>query len=147
MVVVVCVCVCVCTGRSVGAKLDMTNLCDYLAGEKFGDRVFKVSHVRPKGNSARFNNLSLYIRRECLTTWKDDGSDQTTVYVNVYETGKCSVLAAPGKISQQVLAFLHLCRYHTRALTFENVCQTRWWLKSSRILCVIFSWTRTSRCY
>ena len=38
----------------------------------------KVSHVRPKGNSARFNNLSLYIRRECLTTWKDDGSDQTT---------------------------------------------------------------------
>jgi len=81
--------------RSVGAKLDMGNLCDFLAGERFGDRVFKVSHVKPKGNSARFNNLSLYIRRECLTRWKDDGSDQTTVYVNVYEAGKCSVLAAP----------------------------------------------------
>ena len=39
--------------------------------------------------------MSLYIRRECLKTWRDDGSDQTTVYVNVYETGKCSVLAAP----------------------------------------------------
>jgi dihydroneopterin aldolase len=55
----------------------------------------QVSHVKPRGNSARFNNLSLYIRRECLKRWKDDGSDQTTVYVNVYETGKCSVLAAP----------------------------------------------------
>ncbi|MGB1594310.1 MAG: hypothetical protein ACPIOQ_16260 [Promethearchaeia archaeon] len=51
--------------------------------------------MKPKGNSARFNNLSLYIRRECLARWKEDGSDQTTVYVNVYETGKCSVLAAP----------------------------------------------------
>jgi hypothetical protein len=48
----VCVCVCVCVyaythththaQRAVGAKLDMGNLCEYLAGERFGDRVFKV---------------------------------------------------------------------------------------------------------
>jgi len=29
--------------RSVGAKLDMGNLCEFLAGDRFGDRVFKVS--------------------------------------------------------------------------------------------------------
>lgn len=81
--------------KSVNAKLNMENLCEYLKGETFADRVFKVKDVKPKGNSARFNNLSLYIRREALKSWVEDGSDQTTVYVNVYEAGKCSVLAAP----------------------------------------------------
>jgi len=81
--------------RALGLSLDMGALCAFLAGERFSDRVFKVSHVSPKGNAANFNNLSLYIRRECLTKWKDDGSDQTTVYVNVYSSGKCSVIAAP----------------------------------------------------
>eukprot|EP00961_Rhodomonas_salina_P137429 1848766-Rhodomonas_salina.1 len=45
----------------------MENLCEYLKGETFADRVFKVKDVKPKGNSARFNNLSLYIRREALS--------------------------------------------------------------------------------
>mmetsp|Transcript_31608 Transcript_31608/g.49517 ORF Transcript_31608/g.49517 Transcript_31608/m.49517 type:complete len:214 (+) Transcript_31608:1641-2282(+) len=81
--------------KAVNAKLDIGQLCEYLSSEKFSDKVFKVTHVKPKGNSARFNNLSLYIRREALATWVEDHSEQTSVYVNVYEAGKCSVLAAP----------------------------------------------------
>eukprot|EP00277_Geminigera_cryophila_P003922 CAMPEP_0179431410 /NCGR_PEP_ID=MMETSP0799-20121207/16305_1 /TAXON_ID=46947 /ORGANISM="Geminigera cryophila, Strain CCMP2564" /LENGTH=628 /DNA_ID=CAMNT_0021208323 /DNA_START=186 /DNA_END=2073 /DNA_ORIENTATION=+ len=106
--------------RSVGAKLDMGNLCEFLAGDRFGDRVFKVSHVKPKGNSARFNNLSLYVRRECLTQWKDDGSDQTTVYVNVYEAGKCSVLAAPDAEVAEELADI-VCGMLFEALQHDHI--------------------------
>ncbi len=47
----------------------------------------QVSHVKREGNAARFNNLSLYIQRQCLTKWKADASDQTTVYVNIYNSG------------------------------------------------------------
>ena len=80
----------------------------------------QVSHVKPRGNSARFNNLSLYIRRECLTTWKDDGSDQTTVYVNVYEAGKCSVLAAPDADVAEELADV-VCNMLLDALQHEHI--------------------------
>jgi len=91
--------------KSVNAKLNMENLCEYLKGQEFADRVFRVTHVKPKGNSARFNNLSLYIRREALSSWCGENSDQTTVtvYVNVYEAGKCSVLAAPdAKVAEEL---------------------------------------------
>jgi hypothetical protein len=102
--------------RALGLSLDMGALCAFLAGERFSDRVFKVSHVTPKGNAANFNNLSLYIRRECLTKWKDDGSDQTTVYVNVYSSGKCSVIAAP----DEEVCGLKLLVYE--ALSYSGKC-------------------------
>eukprot|EP00960_Hanusia_phi_P028577 747479-Hanusia_phi.AAC.4 len=97
-----------------GIKLNMQALCEFLQQSMFEDRVYKVQFVAQKGNSSRFNNLSLYIRTSCLLTWKkDDDLDnhQDNVYVNVYESGvtilflffqshrslpgKCSVLAVP----------------------------------------------------
>jgi hypothetical protein len=36
----------------VGAKLDMSNLCEYLGRERFGDRVFKVGQ-RERGGRGR----------------------------------------------------------------------------------------------
>lgn len=80
----------------------------------------QVSHVKPRGNSARFNNLSLYIRRECLKTWREDGSDQTTVYVNVYEAGKCSVLAAPDADVAEELADV-VCDMLLEALQQDHI--------------------------
>lgn len=35
------------TRRSVGARLDMPNLCDFLAQDRFSDRVFKVPLYLP----------------------------------------------------------------------------------------------------
>ena len=81
--------------RSIGGKLDMGRLCEYLSAPKFQDRVVKVQHVAAKGNSARFNNISLYIRKECLKLWSYENNEQSTVYVNVYEAGKCSVRHPP----------------------------------------------------
>uniref|UniRef100_A0A7S0Y0T7 Uncharacterized protein n=1 Tax=Hemiselmis andersenii TaxID=464988 RepID=A0A7S0Y0T7_HEMAN len=81
--------------KAAGGKLDMSRLCEYLSGPKFAYKVVKVQHVAAKGNSARFNNISLYIRKECLKLWSQENNEQQTVYVNVYEAGKCSVLAVP----------------------------------------------------
>uniref|UniRef100_A0A7S0F1Y4 Uncharacterized protein n=1 Tax=Hanusia phi TaxID=3032 RepID=A0A7S0F1Y4_9CRYP len=84
--------------KKAGIKLNMQALCEFLQQSMFEDRVYKVQFVAQKGNSSRFNNLSLYIRTSCLLTWKkDDDLDnhQDNVYVNVYESGKCSVLAVP----------------------------------------------------
>eukprot|EP00286_Rhodomonas_abbreviata_P026952 CAMPEP_0181296974 /NCGR_PEP_ID=MMETSP1101-20121128/4987_1 /TAXON_ID=46948 /ORGANISM="Rhodomonas abbreviata, Strain Caron Lab Isolate" /LENGTH=654 /DNA_ID=CAMNT_0023401869 /DNA_START=232 /DNA_END=2193 /DNA_ORIENTATION=+ len=87
-----------------GMKMHMSNLCDFLSGEEFADRVYKVTHVPTNGNSARFNNLSLYVRKECLKRWPSSDADQTSVYVNVYEAGKCCVLAAPNQEVAEELA-------------------------------------------
>mmetsp|Transcript_28303 Transcript_28303/g.44144 ORF Transcript_28303/g.44144 Transcript_28303/m.44144 type:complete len:594 (-) Transcript_28303:449-2230(-) len=79
-----------------GAKLHLAHLCEFLSQESTADRVMKATHVPAVGNSARFNNLSLYIKREALKSWPQEShTDQASVYVNVYEGGKCSVLAVP----------------------------------------------------
>eukprot|EP00960_Hanusia_phi_P001112 30143-Hanusia_phi.AAC.5 len=85
-------------------------------------RVQRVQFATKKGNSARFNNLSLYIRISCLKSWCHEPTaqkKQDNVYVNVYESGtssesvscpgqwaagKCSVLAVPNSEVAEELA-------------------------------------------
>jgi hypothetical protein len=52
---------------SVGGRLDTTKVCSYLSRPQFAHQVAKVTAAKQGGCASRFQNLSLYIRKECLT--------------------------------------------------------------------------------
>jgi hypothetical protein len=88
---------------SVGGRLDTTKVCSYLSRPQFAHQVAKVTAAKQGGCASRFQNLSLYIRKECLTLWPTDHAGQATVYINVYESGKCSMMSVPSiEVAEQV---------------------------------------------
>ena len=66
--------------------------------------------------------MSLYIKKGCLKKWQDDSTDQKTVYVNVYEAGKCSVLAAPDEDVAEELAQI-VCDMLIQASQQDGICK------------------------
>mmetsp|Transcript_33900 Transcript_33900/g.71155 ORF Transcript_33900/g.71155 Transcript_33900/m.71155 type:complete len:1058 (-) Transcript_33900:248-3421(-) len=86
-----------CGFKGVGVKLDMKALCEYLSTPKHASKVALIKECRQEGNSSRFKQLCLYVRREAVPSWKDSDGGQATAYVALFDTGKCNINAAPNE--------------------------------------------------
>jgi len=92
---------------SVGGKLDSSQVSEFLSRPEFSDRVAKVTNAKKGDLTSRLRNLSLYIRKDCLKLWPAGaniaGHSLGEVYVNVYESGKCSIMSVPSvEVAEEV---------------------------------------------
>lgn len=101
-------------------KLHLQNLAQHLREPSFENRISEVRFVPPTGNAVRFHNMSIYVRRECLSQWPAHNAEMNSIYVNVYESGKCTVLAAPSEEVANELADIVSSILHT-ALEQPNI--------------------------
>jgi hypothetical protein len=131
-------------------------ICMYI----YSHSLVRFSHTQ-EGNSSRFKQLCLYIKRECLSSWKDSDGGQATAYVALFDTGKCNINAAPNDVvatvnSRVASIYIYIyiythththisifCAYiHTHILKVTEIV-TRWRLDAFDQITLVFTYIHT----